>query len=345
MVMKKSIIGLLLIVCICLTGCQKVEVDKWEKPESNSGKKEKLVIYSPHSTDFIWPILQRFEEESQIEVEVISGGTGTLLERINEESKNPQADLIWGGTIALLESNSDLFQSYYSINEKDIIKEYRNDTGVATSFTLVPSVLIVNTDLCKDIPIEGYEDLLNESLKGKIAHCIPDKSSSAYEQVINILNAMGKGNPDNGWGYMEKLMKNLDGQLLTSSSQVYESVVEGKNYVGLTYEERAIKNMLEGAPVKVVYMKEGVICRADGAAIIHNAPHVENAKKFIDFITSREAQEIVAEKLNRRPIREDVKLDEGILPYSSIPILKDDVEWANNNKQDILKKCNQYTEQ
>ena len=140
-------------------------------------------------------------------------------------------------------------------------------------------------------------------------------------------------------------MKNLDGQLLTSSSQVYESVVEGKNYVGLTYEERAIKNMLEGAPVKVVYMKEGVICRADGAAIIHNAPHVENAKKFIDFITSREAQEIVAEKLNRRPIREDVKLDEGILPYSSIPILKDDVEWANNNKQDILKKCNQYTEQ
>ena len=340
--MKRIIVGFFLLIVLALTGCQKVEVEKWEKPKTNSESMEKLVIYSPHNTDFIWPILQRFEQETQIEVEVISGGTGTLLEQISAESENPKADLIWGGTVALLENNSNLFQTYYSVNEKDIINEYRNDTGAVTSFTLVPSVLIVNTDLCKDIPIEGYEDLLDERLKGKIAHCTPDKSSSAYEQVINILNAMGKGNPENGWGYMEKLMKNLDGQLLTSSSKVYKSVVEGENYVGLTYEEGAIKNMLEGAPVKVVYMKEGVICRADGAAIIRNAPHVENAKKFIDFITSKEAQEIAAEKLNRRPIREDVKLGEGILPYSAIHILKDDVEWANNNKEEILKKCSQY---
>lgn len=340
---KKIIIWIILSLCLCLTGCQQqVEVEEWQPLQEEQTEKETLIIYSPHSSDFIWPIIQAFELENEINVEVISAGTGDLLDRIEEEKDKPQADLIWGGTVTLLDSNKDLFQAYYSQNESSIIEEYRNKTGEVTSFTLVPSVLIVNTELCKDINVEGYEDLLDEKLKGKIAHCNPEKSSSAYEQVINILNAMGNGNPEDGWPYMEKLMKNLDGQLFTSSSDVYNSVVEGKNSVGLTYEEGAVKNMLEGAPVKVVYMKEGVICRADGAAIIKDAPHLASAKKFIDFITSKEAQEIAAEKLNRRPIREDVKLNEGILPYSEINILTDDVTWANENKERILEKCSEY---
>lgn len=333
---------LLIIICLSMIGCGKQEVNKWEKPVVTANDTEKLVIYSPHNTDFIWPIVRKFEEENQISVEVISDGTGTLLTRIEEEKENPGADIIWGGTVSLLNINKDLFEEYYSQNEQDLIKEYRNETGKVTSFTLVPSVLIVNTDLCGDMNIEGYEDLLDERLKGKIAHCDPEKSSSAYEQVLNILNAMGRGNPENGWPYMEKLMNQLDGQLMTSSSSVYKSVVEGENMVGLTYEEGAVKNMLEGAPVKVVYMKEGVICRADGAAIIKNAAHLENAKKFIDFITSKEAQEIAASQLSRRPIRDDVMLSEGILPYAQINVLEDDVEWANEHKEEIIEKCNSY---
>lgn len=333
---------LLIIICLSVIGCEKQEVNKWEKPTVTTNNTEKLIIYSPHSTDFIWPIVRKFEEENQIDVEVISDGTGTLLTKIEEEKGNPVADIIWGGTVALLSSNEDLFEEYYSQNEQDLIKEYRNKSGKVTSFTLVPSVLIVNTELCGDMNIEGYEDLLDERLKGKIAHCDPEKSSSAYEQVLNILNAMGKGNPEKGWPYMEKLMNQLDGQLMTSSSSVYKSVVEGKNMVGLTYEEGAVKNMLEGAPVEVVYMKEGVICRADGAAIIKDATHLENAKKFIDFITSKEAQEIAASKLNRRPIRDDVMLSEGILPYSQINVLEDDVKWANEHKKEIIERCNNY---
>ena len=99
-----------------------------------------------------------------------------------------------------------------------------------------------------------------------------------------MLYAMGNGNPDNGWAYVEKLCGNLDGKLLSGSSAVYKCVADGEYTVGLTFEEGGAKYVADGAPVKLVYMKEGVISKPDGIYIIKNAKHMENAKKFIDFI-------------------------------------------------------------
>ncbi|WP_167958258.1 extracellular solute-binding protein [Anaerosporobacter faecicola] len=339
--MKKKIhFAFLFIALVFLTACTKENVNEPEektmvKEEQSS---EKLVVYSPHSIDIQWTIVNAFEEKTGIDVEVVSKGTGDLIAKIKEESGDPKADIMWGGTVALLNSNKDCFEKYFCKNENNIFDAYKNTSGYVTSFTLVPSVLIVNTDLAKDIEITGYEDLLKPELKGKIANCDPEKSSSSYEQVINILNAMGKGNPEDGWEYLQKLIDNLDGQLLTSSSSVYKSVVEGKNIVGLTYEEGAISNIIDGAPVNVVYMKEGVICRADGVAIVKNAKNIENAKKFIDFVTSEEAQQLVTQKLSRRSIRDDVAPLKGVKDYSEINIIEDDVNWATENKDSILER-------
>ena len=43
--------------------------------------------------------------------------------------------------------------------------------------------------------------------------CDPSTSSSASEHLINMLYAMGEGNPEKGWDYVEKFCKNLDGML------------------------------------------------------------------------------------------------------------------------------------
>lgn len=329
-----------IIISMCITACG---ANNTVMPSSQSEvlsdvSEEKLVIYSPHSITIQWNIVKAFEEQTGIEVDVVSQGTGDAMKRIEAEASDPQADIMWGGTVALLNANKECFEYYSSPNEKDILPAYRNTSGYVTSFTLVPSVLIVNTELSEGIKINGYADLLNPALKGRIAHCDPEKSSSSYEQVINMLNAMGHGNPEDGWDYVEKLAKNFDADMLTSSSAVYKSVVSGENIVGLTYEEGAISNLVDGAPVEVVYMEEGVICRADGVAIIKNAKNLENAKKFVDFVTSAEAQEIVTQKLNRRSIRADIPPLKGIKDYSQINIILDDVDWATENKKSVIEK-------
>lgn len=62
-----------------------------------------------------------------------------------------------------------------------------------------------------------------------------------------------------GWDYVRKFCENLDGVLLKSSSEVYQGVAEGRYAAGLTFEEGGAGYVSKGAPVKLVYMKEGVI--------------------------------------------------------------------------------------
>ncbi len=274
----KKIIATLLgaaMLTTCFAGCGG---DKQAaKGSAGSGDDEnKIVIYCPHPLSFINPLVEEFEKESGVKVEVVAAGTGELLKRVESEKANPLADIFWGGSLSTMKPKADLFEQYKSVNEDHIQQAFKNEEGSITRFTDIPSVIMVNTDLIGDIKVEGYEDLLNPALKGKIAMADPSKSSSSYEHLINMLYAMGKGNPDNGWDYIKKFCANLDGKLLSGSSAVYKGVADGEYAVGCTFEEGGAKYVADGAHVKIVYMKEGVISKPDGIYIIKNANIVHN---------------------------------------------------------------------
>lgn len=305
-------------------------------PQAQTSKK--LVVYCPHPLVFIEPLTKKFEAETGIQAEVIAAGTGELLKRVEAESNNPLSDVIWGGTVSVLGPMKKFFEAYNSPEGAAFFDELKSPDGKITSFTQVPSVIMVNTKLIGNIKIEGYQDLLNPALKGKIAFADPSKSSSSFEHVVNMLYAMGKGDPDKGWGYVQALAKNLDGKLLGGSSAVYKGVADGEYTVGLTFEEGAVNYVKSKAPVKVVYMSEGVISKPDGTAIIKGAKNLENAKKFIDFLSSKEAQTLVATQLNRRSVRKDVPPGEGLQPMSEIKLIQDSAEVVDKNKRLWLDK-------
>ena len=280
-----------------------------------------LVIYCPHPLTFINPLVDEFQKQSGIKVNVVTAGTGELLKRVESETNNPLGDIFWGGSLATMKSQANLFENYQSKNEANIQPEFKNTEGPLTRFTDIPSVLMVNTNLVGDTKIEGYADLLNPALKGKIAMCDPSKSSSSFEHVVNMLYAMGNGDPEKGWDYVEKFCKNLDGKLLSGSSAVYKGVADGEYTVGLTFEEGGATYVADGAPVKLVYMKEGVISRPDGIYIIKGAKNMDNAKAFIDFITGKDAQSIITSKLHRRSVRNDVEPPKGLIEKDKINLL------------------------
>lgn len=309
-----------------------------EQKQEAKGDDNTLVVYCPHPIAFINPLVEEFEKSSGVKVEVIAAGSGELLKRVESEKANPLGDIFWGGSLNTMKPKADLFENYTSANEDHVQSAFKNTEGPLTRFTDIPSVIMVNTNLIGDIKVEGYEDLLNPALKGKIATADPSKSSSSYEHLVNMLYAMGKGDPDKGWDYVQKLCENLDGKLLSGSSAVYKGVADGEYAVGLTFEEGGAKYVADGAPVKLVYMKEGVISKPDGIYIIKNAKHMENAKKFIDFITSKEAQTLITQKLHRRSVRDDVPAPQGLQDKSTINIIQDDESVVNQNKKAWLDK-------
>ena len=324
----KKIISILIVLSLCF-GCSS------EKSESSNA----LVIYCPHPLDFINPLVDDFKAKNPgINVDVIAAGTGELLKRVESEKDNPLGDILWGGSLNTIRLKMDLFENYTSTNEVNIEEFYKNVEGPITRFTTIPSVLMVNTNLSKNIKIEGYEDLLNPALKGKIACADPSASSSSFEHLVNMLYAMGNGNPEKGWDYVKKLCANLDGKLLSGSSAVYKGVADGEYTVGLTFEEGGANYVVSGSPVKLVYMKEGVVFKADGIYIIKNAKNMENAKKFVDYATSYDAQKTINEKLNRRSVRDDLPPSEILLSVDKINVIKDDDATVEANKQNWLNK-------
>ena len=299
---------------------------------------KKLVVYCPHPLVFIEPIVKKFEAVTGIQTEVVAAGTGELLKRVEAEAANPLTDVRWGGTLSVLEPSKKFFETYQSPEAASFVDEAKDPDGKITGFTLVPSVLMVNTKLIGNIKVEGYQDLLNPALKGKIAFADPSKSSSSFEHVVNMLYAMGKGDPEKGWAFVQELAKNLDGKLLSGSSAVYKGVADGEYTVGLTFEEGAATYVKSKAPVKIVYMNEGVISKADGTAIVKGAKNLENAKKFVDFVSSKETQTMIAAQLNRRSVRKDVPPGEGLMPLPQIKLIKDNTEVVNKSKRQWLEK-------
>jgi hypothetical protein len=158
-----------------------------------SAASSELVIYCPHPLTFITPLVEAFQKQSGIKTEVITAGSGELLKRVEAEQANPMGDIFWGGSLGTMKAKIKLFENYKSANEGHVYKEFKNTEGSLTRFTDIPSVLMVNTNLIGKIKVEGYQDLLNPALKGKIAFADPSKSSSSFEHVVNILYGHGQG--------------------------------------------------------------------------------------------------------------------------------------------------------
>ena len=313
---------------------------------TSAGKKDQttgaLVIYTPNAQTMLDAIIPVFEKESGIKVQLVTAGTGELYQRIQSEAGNPGGDVLFGGSEAQAVQNKGLWAKYVSPNDKDMIAAGKNIDGVITPYVADGSNLLVNTQQIGDIKITGYKSLLNPKLKGRIAFGDPSQSSSAFAQLTDMLKAMG-GNYTSakGWDYVQSLIQNVDGKVIQSSAEVVKDVADGEYPVGLTYEDPSATYVRAGSPVKIVYPKEGAVYLPAGTEIIKGAKNLASAKEFIDFITSKKAQDIFGSKLTNRPLRKDVKLGSYMTPLGDIHVIQEDTDYVAAHKADIVSKYQQ----
>lgn len=326
---KKIIIILLCLCCILLYACVGNDISQFDD------KNRSLTVYCPHPIDFINPIISEFEAQTGIKVYIYTNATGGLLQMM-EDKQEPFCDVLWGGSLSVVMPKQHLFEKYISVNEDMVSDEFKNREGNMSRFADIPSVIMVNKNLVGELKVDGYEDLLQPRFKGKIAMCSPSISSSAQEHLINMLYAMGGGDPEMGWSYIEKFCNNLDGNLLESSSDVYNGVAQGRYAVGLTFEEAASHYIFSGSPIEIVYMKEGVVFTPDVVCIAKDAQNPDEAQEFVDFVTGNSVQSVIVNSLGRRSVRMDVNKIEKLLD-------KDDINVINYNKEIVMKNLVEWT--
>ena len=289
-----------------------------EEPDTN-----KLVLYTSAGASEYELIVNLFNEKyPDIEVEIVSGGTGEMASRINAEKAAPYGDVMMGGGDTIYRSIADCLEAYRSTEADKLFAEFMPEDNLYTPCYINVNSIIVNKTLIEELGVEvtGWESLCDERLKGKVSFANPADSGSALEVIVNMLAAMnGTGNLEDGWAFVERFLINLDGKFASGSSAAYKSVVEGEYPVGLCNEDKTISYMKDGADVYAVYAKEGITLRTSNIALIKGGANPKNAKLFIDFVVSQECQTAMEAGVNVRPIRADVPMTtEGRVPTEDL---------------------------
>ncbi len=294
-----------------------------------------LTVYTPASKEQVNLIIPLFEKKYDVIVNVVEGGTGELFNRIKAEAVNPQADVMFTGGIDSGGSFREYLDDYVSKEDDKLFVSAKGHPWYNAVF-LHPMGIIYNTNLVKKGEVKGWMDLTNPKWKGKVLMPDPRKSGSAFGELIIQLHAFGR--EDKGWDYFKKLYKNLT--VTTSSSHTYKFVASGEYPLGLTHERNAYKYRDAGEPVDFIYPIEGTAVRPDGLYLVKGGPNPDLAKKFIDFVLSKEIMEKLRDT-GYRVNRVDVEPPSGYPPISVIKQCDYDPVWAAENREMILKK---YTE-
>lgn len=295
---------------------------------------EKVTIYSAAPQDLLDHVIPAFEKSSKIKVDVIKGGSGDLINRLKAEAGRTTADVLFSVSTDVVEANSKLFTKFTPDNIKYLAPTFKiNDAAIP--FTAVATSFGVNRNLLTPAQYpKTWIDLGNPIYKGKISAGRPDKSGSAYIQLALILQIYGE---DKGWDIYSKILDNT--VLSNSSGAVSKFVNDGEASIGLSNEDTLLKYKLGGGPVELLYPTDGTSAIADVMALTANPVNPKGGKVFIEFMLSKEAQEIL-DSVGRRPVRADIATKSALTPMSKLKVVSYNDDWAGANRARILAKWN-----
>ncbi len=271
-----------------------------------------VVLYSSNNTETIETALDVVKKTApNLKVQQVTGGTGSLMKRIQAEAKNPRGDVLWSGGFGTLGAYKDLLQPYKGPGLESIPPEFRgpNDLWVGTNVHVM--VMMVNERQLKgNAAPKTWSDLMKPEWKGKFAITDPSKSATAYMLVYGLLKQFGKDG-------LEKIAANA--VVTSSSGTTYKGVASGEYAVGLTIEYAAQEYVAGGQKeIKLVYPSEGSYLAPEGMFIVKGAKNMDAAKTLYNALMSKEVQEAELTKNFRRPTRTDIQVSK----LTTLPDLK-----------------------
>ena len=311
-------------------------------------QKTQLTVYTALETDQIKAYEQGFYKAvPDIEIKWVRDSTGVVTAKLLAEKANPQADVIWGvaaSSLALLDQQG-MLDPYAPANLAAIAPQYRDPKNPPAwwGMDVYGATICYNTveGKKKNVPKpESWADLLKPAYKGQIVMPNPASSGTGYFDVVAWLQMMGDDNgKGGGWKYMDSLHDNI-AQYTHSGSKPCNMAAAGEYVVGITFEYHGHKNKAQGAPIDLVFPKEGLGWDLESFAIHKGTKKLAAAKKLADWASSKDAMALygknfavtaqpgVAEKLANIPADYESRL------------IKMNFNYAAANRERILAEWN-----
>ncbi len=280
----------------------------------------RVVVYCAHDREFAEDILQQFEKESGLKVDVRydteANKSVGLYEDLIREAAQPRCDVHWNNEIlaTIRLHQKGVLQAYASPSALPYPALFKAKDHTWTAFAARARVLIVNTEKVRkeDFP-ESLWDLTLPRWKGQIALAKPLYGTTAT-QAACLFQVWGR---DKAADFYRKLHAN-GVELVPGNKQVARGVGVGQHAIGLTDTDDAIAEIDDGRPVAMLFpvgealeaSERGVLFIPNTVAMIRGCPNPDGAKKLIDYLLSPEVETKLAQSKSRQiPLNPQVKLD------------------------------------
>ena len=283
-----------------------------------------LNIYSYRQPFLIEPLTSAFSDQTGIKVNIVHLKKG-MIERMKAEGKRSPADIVLTVDISRLSAlvDAELTQSVDStILDSNIPEKYRDPNGLWFGLTTRARIIYASKERIKNGEVETYEQLADPKLRGKIctrsglnAYNLALTSAILHhngeEFAINWLNGL-KGN------LARKPQGNDRAQVKAIWAGECDISIGNTYYMGKMLEDAEQAEWANS--VRIIFPKfenGGTHVNVSGIGMAKFSPNPENALKFMEFLSSENAQEIYATANFEYPIAPGTQADKLVKSWGS----------------------------
>lgn len=294
----------------------------------------KLVLYTSQTPEVAQETVDAFQAAYPgVEVEWIRNGTAQLMNVLRAEIAAGEvqpdvllvADTINIGTL----KGEGLLMAYPEADISAYDPDFHDADSTYFGTKIVATVIAYNPEIAPRP--EHWSDLIAPEMERLVAVPSPLYSGAALNHLHTAIQ-----HDEIGWAFYEGLNA-IDVVPVGGNGPALNSVAGGEAYYGVIADGDIVRAKDRGSPVDLVYPPEGVSYITEPVAIMSTARNPEAAKAFVDFVLSKQGQELVAAQGNI-PIHPEVASPAGFPALDDIKLLPLDVEQALKSDEDVKER-------
>lgn len=281
---------------------------------------QSLTIYSGRAKTFVEPVVQQFQQQTGIKVNVRYGTDAQLVAALQEEGNRSPADIFWGNSVGALGELSDsrkfskLSSSLYRGVSDDYIPSSKDWLPTTVRFR----VLAYNNTKLKpgDLPGSILDLPKMTNLKGRIGWTV---SYPSFQDFLAGMIARHGEATTRQWLEGMKALQPRDYK--TSNVGMLEAIRAGEIDVGLTNHYYIQRVNRLSYPIDTHFFKAGDIGNlgnATGAAILTTSKNRAAATRFLQTLTGKDAQTFFLSVNFEYPVIGNIMQPVGMLPYNDV---------------------------
>ena len=295
-----------------------------------------LTVYTSMKEALMGTLKEGFlKAHPDVELDYYIAGAGKIMSKIASEraAGGVLADVLWHSeTPDFFDLKREgLLEPYVSPEARHAESLFSDPDGCFTPARNGTLAIAYNTDRIK-IPPSSWKDLLEPYYKDAFGIADPSLSGTAFGSVAALVQTFG-------WEFFEGCRAN-GAHAGQGSGQVVEDTAQGELAACIAVDYIVADKIRRGAPLGFVFPPE-VIMLPSPVAIMKDSKNIEDARKFVDFLLSKEGQAIIAES-GSLPVRSDVPLPKDTLlpkPHDAVQrAIRLDFEKLVESKEETLQR-------